>query len=50
MKSEATSEKTGDIYFWQRFLFRKIKFVSTEQDCPQLVSLNIHESEVQTAF
>ena len=51
MKGEVISEKTSDIYFWQRFFFfGKIKFASTEQDCPRLISLNIHESELQTAF
>ena len=46
MKREVISEKTSDIYFWQRFFFGKIKFASTEQDCPWLISLNIHESEL----
>ena len=39
-------KKTSDIYFWQRFFFGKMKFASTEQDCPWLISLNIHESEL----
>ena len=32
------------------FFVGKIKFANTEQDCPLLISLNIHEHEVQTAF
>ena len=36
--------------FGKYFYLGKMKFASTEQDCPRLISLNIHESEVQTAF
>ena len=51
MKGKMISGKNRDIYFQQRFFFLgKIKFASTEQDCPWLISINIYESEVQTAF
>ena len=36
--------------FGKDFYLGKVKFASTEQDCPRLISLNIHESEMQTAF
>ena len=45
LKKLVTSTFGKDFY-----LLGKVKFASTEQDCPRLISLNIHESEVQTAF